>query len=131
MPLATTSWSFTTAGDTIAPTVTAQVPAPNATGVVRGANLSVTFSEVVQGVTTAPTANPTFTVAPAAGGAAVGAVLAPTTLANGQQRYTLNPNANLAANTLYRVTVTGGTGAIRDLANNPLATLTWTFTTGA
>ena len=131
VPLATTSWNFTTAGDTIAPTVTARVPAPNATGVVRGANLSVTFSEVVQGVTTAPTANPTFTVAPAAGGAAVGAVLTPTTLANGQQRYTLNPNANLAANTLYRVTVTGGTGAIRDLANNPLATLTWTFTTGS
>jgi hypothetical protein len=43
---------------------------------------------------------------------------------------TINPNANLANDTLYTVTLTGGTGAIRDNAGNPLATTTWTFRTG-
>jgi len=43
---------------------------------------------------------------------------------------TMNPNVNLVANTQYRVTLTGGAGAIRDLAGAPLATTTWTFTTG-
>jgi hypothetical protein len=37
----------------------------------------------------------------------------------------------MAANAQYRVTVTGGTGAVRDLAGNPVATRTWTFTTGS
>jgi len=43
---------------------------------------------------------------------------------------TLNPNATLAANTKYTVTLTGGPAAIRDAAGNPLATTTWSFTTG-
>ena len=43
---------------------------------------------------------------------------------------TINPVANLANDTLYTVTLTGGTGAIRDIAGNPLATTTWTFRTG-
>ena len=42
---------------------------------------------------------------------------------------TLNPNANLARNTVYTVTLTGGATAIRDTQGAPLATTTWTFRT--
>ena len=44
---------------------------------------------------------------------------------------TINPSATLAANVQYRVTITGGAAAVRDLAGNPVATRTWVFTTGA
>jgi hypothetical protein len=44
---------------------------------------------------------------------------------------TINPSGTLASNTLYRVTITGGATAVRDLARNPLATTSWTFRTGA
>ena len=47
------------------------------------------------------------------------------------QVLTINPTGRLRANTLYRVTLTGGAAAIRDLAGAPLVTTTWTFTTGA
>jgi hypothetical protein len=45
---------------------------------------------------------------------------------------TINPTANLANDTLYTVTLTGGTAAaqIHDVAGNPFATTTWTFRTG-
>ena len=43
---------------------------------------------------------------------------------------TINPNANLAADTRYTVRLTGGAAAIRDTANNPLASTSWTFLTG-
>ena len=39
-------------------------------------------------------------------------------------QWILNPNSTLASRTTYRVTVTGGTGAIRDAAGNPLTTVT-------
>ena len=136
IPLPTTSWTFRTVAapsDTTAPTVTARTPIANATGVLRGANLNATFSEAVQGVVTAAPQAPTYTVTPvnAAGtatGPAVGAVV--TLNATGRVA-TLNPNAALVANTRYRADLVGGIGAIRDMANNPLASVTWTFTTGA
>ena len=42
---------------------------------------------------------------------------------------TLNPNANLARNTVFRVTLTGGASGIRDLSNVPFGGDTWTFRT--
>ena len=44
-------------------------------------------------------------------------------------RLTINPNAILARNTLYRITLTGGPTAIRDAFGNPLVTTTITFRT--
>jgi hypothetical protein len=44
---------------------------------------------------------------------------------------TLDPSSSLAANAQYRVTITGGGSAVRDLAGNPTGTHSWTFTTGA
>ncbi len=121
-PLATTTWTFTTAAANPPPTVTARTPAANATGVARGVNVTATFSEAVNGVS-----GTTVTLRRVSTNALVGAVVtynATTRVA------TLNPNANLAANVQYRVTLTGGATAIRDLAGAPLATTTWTFTTG-
>jgi methionine-rich copper-binding protein CopC len=123
LPLATTSWNFTTAGDTIAPTVTNRTPAANATGVQVGANVNATFSEAVANVTPA-----TFTLRNPAG-----AVIQATVTRNGTTNtWILNPTANLARNTVYTVTLTGGAGGITDMASpaNALAgNVTWTFRT--
>ncbi len=101
------------------PTVTAQVPAAGATGVAVGSDVTATFSEPVIGVT-----GTTFQVRNPAG-TLVGA---PAPTQNGNT-WTLNPNANLAANTVYTVTLTGGPTAIRTASGTPLASTSWTFTT--
>jgi Ca2+-binding RTX toxin-like protein len=121
-PLATTSWSFTTAANTTPPTVTLRSPAVNATAVAAGTNVTATFNEAVLGVN-----GTTFRLTNAASGAVIGAAVTQNGTTN---QWILNPTANLANDTTYRVTLTGGTTAIRDLAGTPLATVTWTFTTG-
>ncbi|MDR7161845.1 S8 family serine peptidase [Arthrobacter sp. BE255] len=119
-PLVTTSWTFVTGP---APTVTGFVPGSNDLLVRRSNNVSVTFSEAVQGVTAS-----TFTVK----NAATGAVVAAAVFRNGtSNQWILDPQLALAAKTKYTVTVTGGAAAIRDLAGNQLATRTWQFTTGS
>ena len=119
-PLATTTWTFTTGP---APTVTTSTPASGATGVRRARNLTVTFSEVVAGISAQ-----SVTLTRVSNGATVAATV---TTTGGGTVATINPAANLAANVQYRVTVTGGPAAIRDLAGNRLTTRSWTFTTGA
>ena len=119
-PLATTGWTFVTGP---APTVTGFTPSSNDILVRRSNNVSVTFSEAVQGVSTA-----TFTVKNAATGAAVAA----TVYRNGStNQWILDPQLALSAKTKYTVTVAGGATAVRDLAGNPLGTKTWQFTTGS
>ena len=128
-PLATVSWTFTTAAaappaDTTAPTLTTRSPSSNSTSVSRTGNITATFSEPVNGVS-----GTTFVLRTGSG--TNGSVVAATVTRNGAtNQWILNPNATLASRTTYRVTVTGGTGAIRDAAGNPLTTVTWTFTTG-
>ncbi|RJU03310.1 serine protease [Arthrobacter frigidicola] len=119
-PLATSTWVFTTGP---APIVTARIPAINAVGVARGANLAATFSEPVQGAGTT-----TVRLKNTATGAAVSATVTPNGTTN---QWILNPGVTLAANTRYTVTLTGGTTGIRDLAGNPSLSSTWTFTTGS
>jgi methionine-rich copper-binding protein CopC len=130
-PLATVSWTFTTAApvapvDTTPPTVTAQAPAANATGVAVGSNVTATFSEAVSGVT-----GSTFTLKPGTATSTAANVSAVVTYNATTRVATLDPTANLALNTSYTATLTGGASAIRDAANNPLATVSWTFTTAA
>jgi hypothetical protein len=125
-PLANTSWTFTTAGattpaDTTAPTVTARTPAGSPTGAAVTTNVTATFSEGVQGVS-----GTTFTLK--AGTATVAATVS---YDLGTRVATLDPTANLAPSTQYTATLTGGPSAIRDAANNALATVSWTFTTAA
>ena len=83
----------------------------------------MTFGERVAGV-----AASTFKLKNTATGAAVTAVVSRSGTTN---RWILNPNATLTANTNFTVTVTGGTTAVRDLAGNPLSTSIWRFTTGS
>ena len=119
-PLATVSWTFLTGP---APAITGYTPGSNALLVRRGNNVSVMFSEAVQGVNGA-----TFTVKNAATGALVPAAV----FRNGTtNQWILDPQQALAAKTKYTVTVTGGGTAIRDLAGNQLSGRTWQFTTGS
>ncbi|WP_258803421.1 S8 family serine peptidase [Pseudarthrobacter sp. NS4] len=119
-PLASVSWSFLTGP---APVVTGTIPTSNKLLVRRDNNISVTFSEPVQGVN-----GTTFTVKNAATGAVVPAAVFRYGTTN---QWILDPQQSLAGKTRYTVTVTGGGTAIRDLAGNQLATRTWQFTTGS
>ncbi|TQJ33931.1 S8 family serine peptidase [Arthrobacter sp. SLBN-122] len=104
-----------------APTVTSVSPAPKATAAASGANVAATFSTAVQGVSAG-----TFVLRNAAGSSIAATVTynATTTTA------TLDPAANLAPDASYTATLTGGTSAVRDAAGTPLASTSWTFTTG-
>jgi methionine-rich copper-binding protein CopC len=116
--LATTSWTFTTATpDTAPPSVTGRTPASGATGVSLGADVTVTFSEPVTGVTGGALSLRTSngTLVPAAVG-----YDATTRVA------TLDPNATLVSGARYTV---GISNSVRDAAGNRLTTASWTFTT--
>lgn len=119
-PMATKTWTFLTGP---APYVKTRTPAPGATAVSRSANITTTFNEAVVAVGTS-----TFTLRNAATGAAVSAVV---TRNSTTDQWLLNPTVNLAARTRYTATLTGGVGAIRDPAGNPMATKTWSFTTAS
>lgn len=112
----TTAYSITpTYVDTIAPTVTAQTPAPDATKVRQDGTVTVDFSEPVTGV----------------GGSTVqllapGGSVVPASVQYGSNRATLRPSAPLLADTAYTVSLGSG---IRDAAGNALAATTWAFTT--
>jgi methionine-rich copper-binding protein CopC len=106
-----------------APTVTARAPAVGDTAVGVGSNITATFSEPVQGVngTNFQVKNP------------AGNVVAAAVTQNGTtNQWILNPTANLAPDTRYTVTLTGGAAGIRDSVNLGLASapVTWSFLTG-
>ncbi len=120
--LPTTVINFVSEADTTAPTLTATTPVNNATGVSRTANQVVDFSERVVGINQA-----NVVLRNVATGAAVNRALS---LNAAGTRLVINPGPTLGANTLYRITLTGGAGTgIRDTSNNPLATTTVTFRT--
>jgi Zn-dependent metalloprotease len=104
--------------DTTPPRVISTVPAANATGVAPGANITATFTEVMDAVTTdgdPSTINGTTVKLMRAGTTtAIGAVVSYDATA---KKAILNPNANLQLGTQYKAVVT--TGA-QDLAGNRL-----------
>ncbi|EMY34948.1 subtilisin-like serine protease, partial [Arthrobacter crystallopoietes BAB-32] len=116
--LASTSWTFTTAA---APTVTARTPGSGGTAVVSANNITATFSKSVTGVS-----GTTFTLKNAAGTVIPAAVSYDATT----RVATLNPSANLPADARFTATLTGGPSAIRDTTGLPLASTSWSFTTG-
>ncbi len=105
--------------------MTARTPASGATGVLRTANLSATFSEAVSGLpaTAAPSAN--FALKQTATGAAISSAVS---YASATKVATLNPTGTLLANTQYTATLAAG---IKDTAGNPLTPSSWMFTTGS
>jgi methionine-rich copper-binding protein CopC len=121
-PLAAVSWSFTTAAppaDTTPPAVIARSPLSGATGVEQAANITATFSEDVVPASVNAT-SVTLTGA--------SAVAASVSYNPANRTVTLNPNADLSPSSTYTVHLTN---AITDLSGNPLAPLSWSFTTAA
>lgn len=109
-------------GDTTAPTVTGTSPAAGATGAAVTANATGTFSEAMDASTVT---SATFTLK-----AGTTTVPAAVTYNSTDKAATLNPNADLAADTTYTATIRGGSGGVKDVAGNALASdKTWTFTT--
>ena len=114
------SWSFTTGANIIPPTVTATVPANQATGVALNSQINATFSEAMD-PTTINTA--TFTLVQTVSGVS----------SNGSVTYSgttaaFMPPSNLSPNISYTATIT--TGA-KDPSGNALASnFVWSFTTG-
>jgi len=106
---------------TTAPVVSSVVPLNNAGSVAINTKIAVTFSEAMDQATITGT---TFTVVnTTAGGTAVTG-----TVTSVGQNAIFTPAADLAASTLYTVTIT--TGA-KDKAGNALASnFVWSFTTG-
>lgn len=107
----------------IAPRVTLASPLNNATGVALNRNITATFSKEMTLATV--TAAGTFTVAKTSDGLPIAGTV--TYVAAGSTA-TFNPTSDLAADTLYRATISV---AAKDLAGAPLAAAyTWTFKTG-
>ncbi|WP_326968254.1 peroxidase family protein [Arthrobacter sp. CG_A4] len=119
--MAPTTWTFTTGPN---PTITAQTPASGATAVRRNANVTARFSEAITGFAVVGKVR----IQRVSTGADISSV---ESFSAATRVLTINPRASLAPNTQYRVTITGGTTGVRDLAGNPLTTRTWTFTTGS
>src|ERR1043166_4328847 len=114
-------WSFTTGvtPDTTAPTVSVTVPVNAASGVPINQNISATFSEAMDPLTTTAV---TFTLNQ-------GATPVVGTVTYAGVTTTFNPLNALAPLTAYTATITTG---VKDLAGNPLVTgFSWSFTTGA
>lgn len=103
------------------PTVTARTPGANGTGVAVSGNVTATFSTAVQGI-----GGSSFMLK-SPGGAVIPAAV---TYSASTRTATLNPASGLANDTKYTATLLGGTAAVRDAAGTPLATTSWTFTTG-
>src|ERR1044072_1700487 len=109
------TWTFPPP-DTIAPTVTARSPVPNATAVPISSTASATFSEAVQSGTI------TFELRDGSNNL----VSATTSYNSGTNTVTLTPTSVLSNNTTYSLTLSGAA----DLAGNVVAgPVTWSFTT--
>jgi hypothetical protein len=117
-------WSFTTAADTTAPTITTFSPAAGATGVIGTADVTATFDEAMDATTLS---NSTFELRDAAN------ALVPSVVTyNATTRVlTLNPTPTLTPAGVYTATVRGGASDPRakDVAGNALAAnQVWSFT---
>ena len=110
--------------DVTAPGILVTSPASAATNVSAGSSINVFFNEQLNPSTVS--ANTVFLQN--------GTTAIPSSVINNTEGgVTLTPSAPLNSNTVYTMTVKGGTGAnrITDVAGNPLAKDTvWSFTTG-
>ncbi|MBT2519481.1 Ig-like domain-containing protein [Arthrobacter sp. ISL-28] len=115
------SAGLVTAPITTAPTVTARTPEVNSTAVANGSSVTATFSTAVQGIS-----GSTFVLKSPSGAVVPAAV----NYSADTRTATLDPASDLATDTKYTATLLGGTAAVRDAAGTPLATTSWSFTTG-
>jgi hypothetical protein len=114
----TNYWVDLVFSTTTIPTVTAQSPAPGATGVSTSTNVQATFNVSVQASTVS------FVLKDASNNT----VPATVSYNDPTHTVTLTPNAPLAANATYTATVSGA----QDVNGNPMSgPVTWSFTTAA
>ncbi|MGJ4753495.1 Ig-like domain-containing protein [Leptospira kmetyi] len=120
-PILPQTWTFTTGAgpDSTPPSLSFSSPGPGATAVSVNTGISVAFSETIQCGTIA--GNLTLDDNPMLPGLVAVNVSCSGTTAS------IVPTAALSYNTTYTVNVSNG---ITDLANNPTANTSWTFTTG-
>jgi hypothetical protein len=112
-------WSFTTVPAASAtPTVLANLPLNNATGVAVTSTIQATFSEAMTPATLSAT---TFTLTDPSGTAVLGTVTYANAIA------TFLPTTALAGNTVYNATITTGAKSAQAVAL--AANVTWKFTT--
>jgi methionine-rich copper-binding protein CopC len=120
------TWSFTTgaAPDTTPPTVTDTTPVDGATNVALNKAFAASFDEAIDPNTiTSVTMNLT----------GPGNTTVPGTLSYdfSTRIASFKPLDNLAPNAAFTAKLVGGSGGVKDLAGNPLASdNAWTFTTG-
>ena len=101
--------------DATAPTLTNATPADNATGVVAGANLTLTFSEAIK----AGTGNLVLTNTANAADTRTVSVSDASQVSISGSTLTLNPTADLLGGAHYALTL--GSGVVQDLAGNAYA----------
>jgi hypothetical protein len=121
-------WHFTTgvAQDTTAPSVISTSPLDLATGVAINKIVNATFSEAMDPLTIATTS---YSLRETLSGNDVPGTVTYVAASNTAR---FNPLSDLAFNTDYTATITGGIGGVADLAGNVLtADKVWSFATGA
>lgn len=127
----TTTWTFTTIPDTTAPTLSSVGPWHNITGVPVDSNLTLNFNEKV---TAASSKNIRIYRSDGTLVETIAANDSSKVTVSGTQ-VTINPAANLALNTGYRVQIDSGAFVDTATAANPYggisSTSTWNFTTVA
>jgi subtilisin len=112
-----------TSTDNTPPTVTSTIPAGGATGVAATSVIKATFSEKVMGTTVTTS---TFILKNSAGASITGQVTSDGLTA------TFTPSSQLAFSTSYTATLSpSSTNSVKDLAGNPMALKSWSFTTAA
>ncbi len=114
-PAAMTPLTFTTAPDTTPPTLESSIPAPSAANFPINSAIVLNYSEAVEvgtgSITLTPMGGTALTITVTVSGAVV----------------TINPSANLMINTQHTLAIPAA--AIQDLADNPAAMTSLTFTT--
>jgi subtilisin family serine protease len=106
------------------PRVTATAPKPNTTGIRRDFNVTATFSEAMKGTTVN---GKTFTLVKAGTTRKMSATVS---YSSTKKKATLNPSANLAANTVYKATVKGKSTGVKNTSGDPMfESKVWKFKT--
>lgn len=109
--------------DTTPPSVSQTTPVPGSTGVAVNSVMSATFSKAMD----ASTVNAGTIQLSTSGGAAVASTI---TYNPADRTVTVDPASDLAEITQYQVKITGGSGGVKDSAQNALANdFAWSFTT--
>jgi len=116
-------WSFTSKADLVAPTITSVLPASGASAVLLNA---APYAQVSEALDAASVGNSSVELRDAAN-ALVTAVVS---YDAANKRIVITPAVALTYSTSYTVLIKSGTGGIKDLAGNGLASdYSWSFTT--